>query len=341
MSPTTRRMPAEWEPHTRTWLAFPPANETFGSEGSDSLAAARQSWSEVARRIAGYEPVTLVAPTGLADTARALAGPAVQVIELALDDAWMRDIGPTFVATEGQLTAIDWTFNGWGGQDWASWDRDRLIAGAVAAQAGVSAESTELVNEGGGFHVDGSGTVLLTETVQLDPGRNPDWTKPQVEREIHTRLGTTKAIWLPRGLTADYERFGTRGHVDIVATFTPTGAVAVHHQADPAHPDHPVSAELIALLRGSTDAAGRPLEIVEVPAPTADHDGRPSDYSYINHYVGNGFVIVGLCDDPADAEAVELLGRLYPGRTIETVDGRGIFAFGGGVHCITQQQPRL
>jgi agmatine deiminase len=180
----------------------------------------------------------------------------------------------------------------------------------------------------------------LTRTVQLDPGRNPAWTAEQVEAEIHRQLGTRHAIWVPRGLTRDYDEFGTRGHVDVVATFVRPGVVAVHSQRDSTHPDWEVTREIIALLRASTDVTGRALDVVEVPAPQVlEDDGGPVDYSYINHYVGNGFVVVGTFADPQDEAALDLLVRLYPGRTVETVDGRTIFANGGGVHCITQQQP--
>lgn len=337
-----RRMPAESEPHERTWMAFPPPNHTFGPAGSPTLERAQRVWADVASTIARYEPVSMLAAPGQQDDARALVGPGVEVVPIALDDAWARDIGPTFtVEADGSLGAVDWVFNGWGGQDWASWEDDARVAGVVARLAGTTARSCSLTNEGGGIHVDGDGTVLLTQTVQLDPGRNPGWDAERVEAEIHSQLGTRSAVWLPRGLTRDYDEFGTRGHIDIVATFVRPGLVAVHSQRDPVHPDYPVTRELVELLRESTDAGGRPLEVVEIPAPQViEVDGQPVDYSYLNHYVGNGFVLVGTFDDPGDAEAVSLLSRLYPGRSVETADGRTIFAHGGGVHCITQQQPR-
>lgn len=335
-------MPPEWEPHERTWMAFPPPNATFGSEGSDSLIAARIAWADVANTIARYESVTLIANVDQGAAATTLTGTGVTVIERPLNDAWMRDIGPTFTVADQRLGAVDWVFNGWGAQSWASWDRDALVASEVGRQSVAEIQPSNLTNEGGGFHVDGAGTVLLTETVQLDPSRNPDWTREQVESEIHTRLGTHHAIWLPRGLTRDYGEFGTRGHVDIVATFVSPGLVAAHSQLDPTHPDYEITKELIALLRASNDATGRALEVVEIPAPTAlEVDDDWTDFSYINHYVGNGFVVVGIFDDANDDAALSLLAQLYPGRRIESVDGRNIFAFGGGVHCITQQQPRV
>lgn len=334
-------MPAEWEPHDRTWMAFPPENDTFGDADSSSLAAARSAWTRVANVISRYEPVTLVANPSDAVIAASMLDAGVTVIEHPINDAWMRDSGPSFTVSGGRLGATRWIFNGWGGQPWARWDLDSELGGFVARHSGALERPSTLTNEGGGLHVDGAGTVLLTDTVQLDPHRNPGWTRAQVETEIHAQLGTSHAIWLPRGLTRDYDEYGTRGHVDIVATFVETGRVAAHVQRDPAHPDYEVTREIVAILRASADVAGRPLEVTEIPAPQVlEADGQWNDYSYLNHYVGNGFVLVGTFDDPNDEQALEILQHLYPGRRVETTDGRAIFAHGGGVHCITQQQPR-
>ncbi|HQT99377.1 MAG TPA: agmatine deiminase family protein [Acidimicrobiales bacterium] len=335
-------MPAEWAPHERTWMAFPPPNATFGDEGSSTLEAARSAWATVAMTIARYEPVTMVVQSGRGAEAASYVGSGVTIVESPIDDAWIRDSGPTFTLSSEGLAATNWIFNGWGAQSWATWDNDARLALDVSRRAGATSRDSALTNEGGGIHVDGQGTVLLTDTVQLDPQRNPGWSREQVEAEIHSQLGTTHAIWLPRGLTRDYDDFGTRGHVDIVATFVRPGVVAAHRQLDPAHPDFEVTNELVGLLRASTDASGRALEVVEITAPSVlEENGEWTDYSYINHYVGNGFVVVGTFDDPHDEEALAALARLYPGRRIEPTDGRAIFAHGGGVHCITQQQPRV
>lgn len=337
----THHMPAEWEAHHRTWMAFPPPNETFGPVGSPTLDRARAAWSSVARAIARHEPVTVVADPRDGTAAREWLGEGIAVVEVPLDDAWLRDSGPTFVRQpDGAVAAVDWVFNGWGAQQWAAWGKDREMARAVAAEAGVPVRPSFLVNEGGGFHVDGEGTVLLTETVQLDPQRNPGATRESVEAEIHAALGTSKAIWLPRGLTRDYDEFGTRGHVDIVAAFAGPGTVLLHRQDDPAHPDHEVCRELHAVLAGEVDAQGRPLRIIDVPAPTVVKDDEGYvDWSYINHYVANNVVVLCGFDDPNDAIAAGILERAYPGRAVKLVDARDIFAFGGGIHCITQQQP--
>ncbi|MET9690659.1 agmatine/peptidylarginine deiminase [Streptomyces sp. NPDC059752] len=335
------RMPAEWTPHERTWMAWPSPNPTFTN--AQELAEARAAWGAVARAVRAYEPVTLVVSPGDADSARGHVGDDVQLVEQELDDAWMRDIGPTFVTNDaGELAAVDWTFNGWGAQEWARWEHDSKIARHVSDVAGTRTYSTELVNEGGAIHVDGEGTVLLTDTVQLGEGRNPGWTRQQVEAEIHAHLGTTKAIWLPYGLAGDYGTYGTQGHVDIVAAFARPGVVMVHTQPDPAHPDHERCKTIAAILRASTDARGRQLEVVEVPAPTVlEEDGEWVDYSYINHYLCNGGVVLCAFDDPRDEEAAEIFRGLFPERTVTLVDARTIFAGGGGIHCITQQQPKV
>ncbi|MFF8847069.1 agmatine/peptidylarginine deiminase [Streptomyces sp. NPDC015127] len=337
----TFRMPAEWAPHERTWMAWPGPNPTFTDDGE--LAEARAAWAAVARAVRRFEPVTVIAGTGQSASARDLLGPDIEVVERDLDDAWMRDIGPTFVTDGSRLAAVDWVFNGWGAADWARWEHDSKIARHVADLADVPVHASPLVNEGGAIHVDGEGTVLLTDTVQLGPERNPGWTRQQVENEIHARLGTTKAIWLPRGLTGDYGMYGTRGHVDIVAAFAGPGVVVTHTQPDPAHPDHEICKANVELLKSQTDAKGRRIEVVEVPAPTVlrDEDGEWVDYSYINHYVCNGGVVLCAFDDPRDEIAAGIFRRLYPGRTVTLVDARAIFAGGGGIHCITQQQPKV
>ncbi|WP_405904585.1 agmatine deiminase family protein [Streptomyces sp. NBC_00656] len=333
-------MPPEWAPHERTWMAWPGPNPTFASAAE--LDGARRAWAAVAHAVRRFEPVTMVVGPGQEDSASALLGPDIELAVRPLDDAWMRDIGPTFVTDGHELAAVDWTFNGWGAQGWARWERDRHIARSVAGLAGVPVHGSPLVNEGGAIHVDGEGTVLLTETVQLGRERNPGWSREQVEAEVHARLGTEKAIWLPRGLSGDYGTYGTLGHVDIVAAFVRPGTVVVHVQPDPAHPDHGITRETVRILRAATDAKGRALEVVEVLAPTVLRAGGEwVDYSYINHYLCNGGVVLCAFGDPRDELAAGIFRRLFPTRTVTLVDARAIFAGGGGIHCITQQQPKV
>ncbi len=321
-------------------MAFPSEGYSLGDNDEDRHEA-RSTWAAVAQAVAEFEPVTVVVdPHERAIAARYLSA-GVDIIEAPLNDAWMRDIGPTFVHTaDGSVAAVDWVFNGWGAQDWARWDRDAKIGRFVAEAAGVPLISSDLVNEGGGIHVDGEGTVLLTDTVQLDPGRNPGLSRADVEAELARTIGATHAVWLPCGLTRDSERFGTRGHVDIVAAITAPGRLLLHTQQNASHPDYQVSRTVRAALEATHDAAGRTWEIIEMPAPaTLKDDEGFVDYSYINHLVVNGGVIACGFGDPEDRTAASILAEQYPGRRVVTVDARPLFARGGGIHCITQQQP--
>jgi agmatine deiminase len=280
------------------------------------------------------------------DRARRMLGGHVEQVVAPLDEFWMRDFGPTFVVDDerpGVLGAVDWTFNGWGDPEWAEWHKSAEIARFVAERTGAELISSLLVNEGGGIHVDGEGTVLLTETVQLDPRRNRYADKERVEAELARTIGATHAVWLPRGLTRDYDDFGTNGHVDIVATIPSPGRLLQHAHRDPEHPAHLVSRELRALHSGTTHAAGRSWDIIDLPAPATlrDEEGFV-DWSYVNHLVVNdGIVACGFGEERADAEATEILEAAYPGRRVTMIDSRPIFQRGGGIHCITQQQPAV
>ncbi|KSU65889.1 agmatine deiminase family protein [Arthrobacter sp. NIO-1057] len=335
-------MPAETEAHERIFMAFPTGGYTLG-DTEEEAEAARSTWSQVARAIAIFTPVTMVVdPSAHADARRHL-GDTVDYLIHELDDAWMRDIGPTFVRTaDNTLAAVNWNFNGWGAQSWARWEKDQLIAGHLAQHTAVQEIRANITNEGGGIHVDGEGTILATRSVQLDPGRNPGVTATQIEEEFSRVLGTRKVIWLDRGLTRDNEEFGTRGHVDIVACFAAPGVVLYHDQQNPEHPDFLISQEVRERLEESTDAHGRKLKLIAVPAPQVlrDEDGWV-DYSYINHLVTNGGVIACAFEDPNDEQAAQILAEAYPDREVISVDARELFARGGGIHCITQQLPRL
>ena len=332
----TWTMPPEWAPHTASWMAWPTVGPSSYDLDAAGLAAMRAAWASVANAIVPFEPVHLVVDPADVDSAKKLCDPGITVHVAPLDDSWIRDMGPTFVVDgQGRRAAVNWIFNGWGAQSWSEWDDDANIATFIANEVGVEVLDSAMVNEGGGIHVDGRGTVFLTDTVQRGEGRNPDWSREQVEAEIHRMIGTTRAVWLPRGLTRDYDDFGTRGHVDIVACFAGPDTILYHDQRSTEHPDHEVSAEVAGIM-----GALPGIDVIPVAAPTVLTDDRGCvDYSYINHYVVNGAVILCSFDDPNDEAAKETLAHCYPDREIVLVDARGIFDRGGGIHCITQQEP--
>lgn len=342
----TLHMPAETAAQDRVWMAFPSSGYALGDTEAEAEAA-RATWAAVARATSEFTPVTVVVTRAQTDHAKRHLGEGIThgitIVNADLDDAWMRDIGPSFVIDEaGALHAVDWVFNGWGAQEWASWDHDEHIGKFVADLAGTPVVPSDLRNEGGGIHVDGAGTVLATRSVQLDPGRNPGLTEADVEAEFARTIGAKKVIWLDRGLHRDNQTFGTRGHVDIVAAMPSPGVVLVHDQRNPEHPDFEFSRGLKEQFAAETTADGTPFEVVPIPAPEVlrDEEGWV-DYSYVNHLVTNGGVIACTFDDPMDAEAAAVLERVYPGRKVVGVDARELFARGGGIHCITQQQPSL
>ncbi len=339
------RMPSETAEHARTWMAFPREGRTLGG-----TAALREegyaAWTAVARAVAAFEPVTMAADPSETARARRMLGAQVELLEAPLDEFWMRDVGPTFVQDLDRrdvLGAVDWVFNGWGAPEWAEWRLSAELGRTVAAAAGAEVVASPLVTEGGALHVDGEGTVLVTETVLLDPRRNPSADRAGVEAELARTIGATRVVWLPRGLHRDYDDFGTGGHVDIVATIPSPGRVLLHEQRDAGHPDHALSAALREQLADEADAAGRPFEVVAMPAPATLRDAHGFvDWSYVNHLVVNGGVIAcGFGEPAADADARAVLAEAYPGREVVTVDARPLFDRGGGIHCITQQQPAL
>lgn len=326
-------MPAEWEKHERTWMSFP-ASE-YATPAEESYLA----WSAVANAASEYEPVTVLVDPAQEQIAKKYLSNAITTLICELDDSWLRDNGATFVVNSdnGKLGAIDWRFNAWGSLSFENYQKDDLVAGFMAEHAQAQIIRSEMVNEGGGIHVNGKGLLLVTETVQLGQERNPDWTKSEVEQELKDRLGVEEIVWIRRGLTRDYEAYGTKGHIDIVACFADEQTILMHDQQDQNHPDYSVSHEVAARL---AELGG--FQLVKVPAPKVLRDSHGFvDYSYINHYILNGAVLLCAFDDENDAEAKAILTDAYPGREIRLIDARPIFARGGGIHCITQQQPAV
>ena len=337
----TYLMPAEWERHTRTWMALPPPRGFIARDDPEARAA----WIATANAVAAFEPVTLLVDPEDEAWVREGTSETVTVVHADLDDGWLRDSGPTFVrdSRDGSLAAVTWTFNAWGAIQ--EHERDARIGRAVADLASVPAVESAMVNEGGGICVDGEGTVIVTETVQLHDRRNPGWSKSDVEAELARTIGAKTVIWLERGLMGDMQQFrpglGTNGHVDVLAAFVRPGVVVVHGQPDPAHHDHAVMRENLARLRVARDAQGRELEIITIDAPRDTVvDGVSIDHSYINFsFVNDGIVMSVYGDEPADANAAKILADLFPERGVARVNAEPIFRNGGGVHCITQQEP--
>lgn len=327
------RMPAEWAPHARCWMAWPCRADTW-IDGR--IGPARAAYAAVARAIARFEPVTMVCNPADAAAAAEACGPGVAVLPLPLSDSWMRDIGPSFVADgDGRVAGVDWGFNAWGG-NYADCAADADIARRILDHLGLRRYAAPLVLEGGSIHVDGAGTVLTTEECLLNPNRNPALGRDEIERLVHAHLGTSRMIWLGRG----YEQDETDGHIDEIACFARPGLVLMTMTDDPADANHPVFRDNLDRLRAARDARGQALEVVALPQPARrDEGGGRLTLSYTNFYVANGGIVMPAFDDPADGPAREILARAFPDRTVVQVPALDIVRGGGGIHCITQQQP--
>lgn len=329
--------PAEWEPHAGCVMAWP-WDRTIGWGGL--LADVQAETAGIAREIARFEPVIMVASPGTAQQAREQCGSAVTVIEYPVNDCWTRDTGPVFVvnAERTQRAGLDFQFNGWGGK--YPYDKDDFLPVGVCAHLGDPRRPVSMVLEGGAVITDGQGTLVTTEECLLHPNRNPGMSRGQIEAALLAAYGARKVVWLPYGLHGDDI---TNGHVDLVAAYLGPGRILLHTQPDPARPNHARMAANKAVLEAATDACGRPFQVVELEhQPHFRHQGLTVEtFSYTNYYLTAGSVVVPLAGEPADAPALARFASLFPGREVVGTMARTLAWGGGGVHCVTQHVPRV
>jgi agmatine deiminase len=319
---------------------------------------ARDAFARVAEAIFAFEPVTVGASRRQWENARALLPDAVRVVEISSDDAWMRDVGPTFVINDhGALRGIDWQFNAWGGLVggiYFPWDQDSLVAGKVLEIERTGRYRAPLVMEGGSFHVDGQGTLITTQECLLNRNRNPHLAREQIEALLKTYLRVRTVIWLDKGVYADE----TDGHVDNLCCFVKPGEVLLTWTDDREDPQYEISRQALETLSIATDARGRSLTVHKIHQPDpmfiketecegldARETAKPRKAgdrlaaSYVNFYIANGGIVMPLFDDAHDRTAMNLLSRLFPNRKVVGVRSREILLGGGNIHCITQQVP--
>ncbi len=321
-------MPAEWQPHERCWMAWPCRS------GFDSPAT-RENYAQVARAIARFEPVTMVVRPQDRAVAQLALGAQVECLELPIDDGWFRDNGPNFLINDaGDLAGACFDFNAWGG-NYAPFDADAAAGPKVVSHLAAQLFRSPMVAEGGGITVDGEGTLITTETCFLNPNRNPGWSKGEVEAELCRMLGVSKVIWLP----GDPTESETNGHVDGIAAFVGPGRVLLEAAFDDAHPRYDVLMENRQALQGQSDARGRPLDVVFIEDAWQCENGERFCASYINSYLANGAVVMPCYDLPTDQRAKAVYEQLFPQRQVVQLHIDNIAPGGGGIHCITQQQP--
>jgi agmatine deiminase len=320
---------------------------------------AQAAFVAVASAIARFEPVTMMASARQFANARRLLPEAVRVVEVSTNDAWARDVGCSFLVDAlGELRGVDWPFNAWGGLlrgMYFPWDLDDAVAAKMLQIERALAYRAPKIIEGGAIHVDGEGTVLVTEACLLAEDRNPGATRQEMEPVLKDYLGASHVVWLGEGVPGDE----TGGHVDNLACFVQPGVVLLTWCDDLADPHFAVSRDAEARLLGALDAQGRSIRVERIPMPTpmffteeeaggidqttsgmTRRAGERLAASYVNFYIANGAIIAPAFGVPTDAAAREVLTRLFPDREVVMVPGREILLGGGNIHCITQQQPK-
>jgi agmatine deiminase len=328
------KMPAEWERHSRTFMEWPVQDALWPGPFREVLTV----FADIAKKIAAFEPLTLIARPELIEEAARFCGPDIEILPINHNDSWMRDNGPTFITNiHGKIAGINWIFTGWGGKFPA--EDDNRVAPQLLHHFGVPCFDVPVVMEGGSFHVDGEGTLLTTEECLLNPNRNPHLSRSVIEEFLKQYLNVAKIIWLRKGLLGD----DTDGHIDNIACFARPGVVVTQVCSNPADPNYEISKENLSILKTATDAQGRHFKIIPIEQPPAAYyEGSRLTLSYLNFYFVNNGIILPVFGGKAaatDQAAVDTLRQLFPERPVVTTNGSVIARGGGNVHCLTQQMP--
>lgn len=324
-------MPAEWEPHERCWMQWPDRDDFIWAD----IGKTQEAFARVAQAVRRFESLTMVVSPDSLNYAQAKCGRDIDYLVMDLDDSWARDSGPNFVKNGDQLAASIYHFGAWGGK-YPHFRNDAAVGHRIAEHLGVPTFTSNVFMEGGGINVDGEGTILTSESCILNENRNPGLSKGEAEQILCDSLGGEKVIWVP-GDPADFE---TDGHIDGIACFVGPGVVLCE-VGSPHNPDrYRDLQENLAVLEKATDAAGRSLEILTISeADDADAMSDRFCRSYTNFYIANGGIVCPIYGITYDAIAVETIQSVFPDHEIATVDVNDIAFGGGGIHCITQQQP--
>lgn len=326
----TRYQPPEWAPHDSVWIGFPSAVDLW----LDDLEGAQAEVAAFARAVhAGGrgEKVQLVCANGLAEeAAHALAGDCAQIVSAPFFDIWLRDTGPIIIRNEHGHLALDYRGNGWGGKYPSP--LDDLVASVLCEQSGIMREPKNWILEGGAIDVDGAGLCVTTGQCLLNPNRNPDLARRDIEDRLCADLGLEQVLWLGVGLKNDH----TDGHVDNIARFVGPGRLALPEPFGEDDPNTQVFADALARAREW------PVEIVTIPsAGRHEAEGEIVPASHMNFYIGNAAVVVPTYGGPSDAAAVAAIAKLFPDRDTAGLPANHILTGGGSFHCISQQVPSL
>jgi agmatine deiminase len=337
-------MPAEWEPHEATWLSWPHKEESWPGAFEPVPAI----FVEITRHLAESELVRInVADQDAAARVRELLRrggvnlDAVRFHLIPTNDAWARDHGPVYVIRETgglrERAIVDWGYNAWGNK-YPPYDLDDVVPQRIAEQSGEMLFQPGIVMEGGSLDVNGRGTLLTTESCLLNPNRNPDASREQIEWYLREYLGVNRILWLGEGIVGD----DTDGHIDDLSRFVGPDTVITAIEADPTDENYRALRENLARLELMTDQDGRKLRVVTLPMPGPIYfDGQRLPASYANFYIANRTVLLPTFRHENDVRAIEILQGLYPDRRVVGIDCTDLVWGLGAVHCVTQQQPRM
>ena len=338
------RLPAEWEKHEATWLAWPHNEATWPG----LLDQVQETYLEIIRALIPGERVYLLAndcesATQIGERVRRanLESPHLKIVQIPTDDAWLRDSGPIFMLHRKKghpaRVAHDFTFNGWG-KKYTPWDSDDRVPLGACPMTETPFETHDFVLEGGSIDTDGQGTLLTTEACLLNPNRNPSLHRSEIEDKLRHWLGVRQIIWLSDGLEGD----DTDGHVDDLTRFLAPGVVATVVEPDTKDVNHAPLAENLGRLRHAKDAKGQPLKVIEMPMPPrADGPHHRNPASHANFYIGNSTVLVPVFNSPTDQIVLQQLQPYFPDRKVVGIDCRALVGGLGAIHCITQQMPAI
>ena len=349
-------MPAEFSPHYGTIVIWAERSDSWQYGGYK----AREAFAKVINAIAKDEKVIVLCSFQQYDNARKMLDSSVKIVEMSTDDAWARDVCPTFVVDgKGGIRGNDWGFNAWGGLVdglYFPWDKDNRVARKVCDLLDIDCyNKRDFILEGGSIHSDGEGTIITTKACLLSEGRNPQLSQAEIEQKLCENLGAEKVIWLENGIYNDE----TNEHIDNICAFVKPAEVVLAWTDDQTDPQYKMSKSCLDILENSVDAKGRKIKVHKLILPkpitiTKQEcdgldlcDGEPTRTegerlagSYVNFYISNNSIILPAFGVPQDEQAKKTILEIFPERKIVQIYARDILIGGGNIHCITQQIPQ-
>lgn len=349
--------PGEFSPHKACWLMYPERTDIYPFEAKQ----VQETYLELVTKISKFEKVCLCVSEKAYSHVKKIFPTNVRIIEMPSDGNWLRDTGPTFLINKDGLNrGVDWEFNAWGGFNggcYSPWDKDNEVAKRILEIENIDIYKSALFLEGGAILSDGEGTLLTTEETLLNPNRNPNYSKEEVEDILKEYLNVEKVIWIKRGIYLDE----AGGHIDGICCFMKPGVVALTWTDDKTDPQYEISVEAFETLSSEADAKGRKLKIHKIHQPTPQYitkeesetiikvegtvsreAGERLPATYVNFYFANNSIIMPIFNDPKfDNLAIQQFKAICPEREIVTIQSRSILLGGGNIHCMTQQQPAL